>query len=578
MDTGLRNGIWAKKLIDACISQGIDYFCYAPGSRSTPLALAIADHKQAKYTIHFDERGLAFYALGYAKTRQKPAVMVTTSGTAVGNLLPAIMEASNDRVPLIILTADRPPELRDCGANQTCDQVKLFQPYARWQIDLPCPEDAISDDYLASCIGQAILMASLPPAGPVHINCMFREPLFSPRTESASIGKHLYVWQPQWHPAKDAVEYWIDQLSTPKQGIILVGSSQEHLSEPILSLAERLQWPIFADVLSPLRNSDHHPNVITHFDPILKFKPETSAEAIIQFGDRFVSRTLREWLERQKPDYYLHVSHQPVRQDPNHLASHRVLGDPILFCRSLLASLPFLSQKWLKQWQEWNQSCEQQVEKFFASNTRLTEPGIVWEIAHFLADEDWNLFLANSMPVRDANQFFPALQTGPIFGNRGVSGIDGNVATACGLAQGNGKATLALVGDLALLHDLNSLALVTHSRQTVIICVINNHGGGIFSFLPISQEKKAFESFFATAHQIHFEAAAKLFGLPYIQPQTIAEFQAFLSQQGEQTYSCLVELTTERAENVQVHQHILTSINTCLNLANSPAATLATLH
>lgn len=208
----------------------------------------------------------------------------------------------------------------------------------------------------------------------------------------------------------------------------------------------------------------------------------------------------------------------------------------------------------------------------------MTEPSLIWEMASFLT-EDWNLFLANSMPVRDANQFFlPISRSGPIFGNRGVSGIDGNMATACGLSQGNGKPTLAIVGDLTFLHDLNSLAMIAKSPTPIIVCVVNNGGGGIFSFLPISKRKEAFEEFIATTHQTRFEAAAKLFNLPYSHPQTPAELSDLLFQQGKNPHSCIIEMTTDRNENVRIHEQIITAIGTCLSSANSPSEIPVTLH
>ncbi|MBI2810842.1 MAG: 2-succinyl-5-enolpyruvyl-6-hydroxy-3-cyclohexene-1-carboxylic-acid synthase [Candidatus Melainabacteria bacterium] len=271
MDTGSQNEAWARQLIDALIKQGLDYFFIAPGSRSTPLALAVANHPQARHFVHFDERGLCFCAVGYAKATKKPAVVIATSGTAVGNLLPAVMEAFNDHIPLLLLTADRPPELRECGANQTIDQVKLFANCVRWQVELPCADERISERYLASTIGHAAAMACFPPAGPVHINCMFREPLFSSPPELAH-AKKVHFEQPVLYPSEEAIANWQNVLSETKRGVIIVGSSSHDLSHAVFPLAERLNWPILADIASSLRTDVSHPHLITHFDPILKLK------------------------------------------------------------------------------------------------------------------------------------------------------------------------------------------------------------------------------------------------------------------------------------------------------------------
>jgi 2-succinyl-5-enolpyruvyl-6-hydroxy-3-cyclohexene-1-carboxylate synthase len=218
------------------------------------------------------------------------------------------------------------------------------------------------------------------------------------------------------------------------------------------------------------------------------------------------------------------------------------------------------------------------LHEFFTQNSNITEPGLIWEIASQLP-EDWNLFLANSMPIRDANQFFsPMLHQGSIFGNRGVSGIDGNLATACGLAKGNEKPTFAIVGDLTILHDLNSLALVAKSEVPIVICVVNNRGGGIFSFLPVSKRREAFEEFIAASHEIHLEAAAKLFDLPYFHPKTRAEFADLIKSQKQSSCSCVIEITTDRVENVHIHEQIIQAIAPCLNSADLPLEIPTTLH
>ena len=623
MDTGTRNETWGYKLVDALIAHGIDYFCCAPGSRSTPLALAIANHPKAKYLVHFEERGLCFHAVGFGKATHRPAVVVATSGTAIGNLMPGVMEACNERVPLILLTADRPPELRDCGANQTCDQVKLFNNFVRWQVDLPCPDPCISDRYLASTIGHALVMATYPPAGPVQINCMFREPLFSHSIESIPIGHRVSFTHATQHPSEETIHTWKEILSTKRRGVIIAGSCSTEIAESVFLLAEALKWPIFADILSSLRTVEGPPSLITHFDPILKLNNAIVADAVIQFGDRFVSKTLSQWLEKQTLEFFLHVSDHPMRQDPTHLITHRVQACPKIFIHRVIQKLasgnvgasdlqqtqPFAKQgmckhmldaanckdedadaanglilnhdvynHWQTDWHEWDQRCKQTLADFFSTQTVLTEPGIVWEIASFLSEE-WCLFVGTSMPVRDANQFFfPASRCGTIFGNRGVSGIDGIIATASGVAKGKGRPVLALIGDLTFLHDLTSLALLSQLGHPVVLCVVNNDGGGIFSFMPVSKRKEAFEKFIVASHGMTFESAASLFNLPYFHPETPAEFGDLLFRQKKQPHSCIIEITTDRTNNVELHEQILSRVGTCLNSANSPVEIPATLH
>ncbi len=570
IDNGSETESWAFKLIDALVAQGVDYFCWAPGSRSTPLALAIANHGGARRIVHFDERGLCFHAVGYGKATGRPAVVVATSGTAIGNLMPGVMEASNDRVPLILLTADRPPELRDCGANQTCDQVKLFQNFARWQVDLPCADERISERYLSSTVGHAVAISQYPTPGPVQINCMFREPLFSHGIEHRGLETRVHFEQPVLHPSEGAIAFWEKKLSGVRRGVILAGSS---CSDAVFSLAERLKWPIFADIISSLRTDVGPPSLITYCDPLLKLKNSVTVDAVIQFGDRFVSKTLAQWLEKQKLKFFLHVSDHCMRQDPSHLVTHRVQSCPKIFVDRLCLAKQE-DESWLAEWHQWDERCDESLSQFFSDQTTLTEPGIVWEIASFLTKE-WCLFVGTSMPVRDANQFLlPRSGCAGIYGNRGVSGIDGIIATACGIAKGRNKPMLALIGDLTCLHDLNSLALLAKMDVPVILCVVNNDGGGIFSFLPVSKRKEAFEEFIVAPHGITFGAAASLFGIPYHHPKTHEELREIFSS----PQSCIIEITTDRTENVHFHEKIITTLGQCLSTAQSPVEMPAALH
>lgn len=574
MDIGRLNEEWVSKLIAILTKLGIDYFCCAPGSRSTPLLLAIANQTDAKSSVHFDERAVAFHAVGFAKGARRPAAVVATSGTAVGNLLPAVMEASNERIPLILLTADRPPELRDCGANQTCDQVKLFHNHVRWQVDLACPDEQIEDNYLVSTISHAIAMACGVPAGPVHVNCMFREPLYASHCSKQKVHiSPISFSQPELHPSAHTVAEWTRILNIPRKGIILAGSCPDDDSEAIFALAEQLKWPVFADILSPCRRVPHT-SLITHFDPLLKLKPQIQVDALIQFGDRFASKILLQWLDKQSVDFFLHVSKHPMRQDPLHRVTHRVQACPRIFIDRLLEGLICHEEDaWCSDWTHWDACCKKEVTDFFVTKKSITEPGLMHEIAHFLP-KNWALFLANSMPIRDANQFLHPKN--PVFGNRGVSGIDGNIATVAGIAQGLQKPILAVLGDLTLLHDLTSLHYLTKIPYPVILCVVNNSGGGIFSFLPISKRTEAFEKYVAAAHDLSFESAAQLFEIPYFSPQNLIELKDTLNNVTRHPQSCLIEVTTNRLENVKIHQEIMQRLALCLDASNMAIPT--TLH
>ena len=554
----MKKSSWAQLIIELLIAQGADYFCCAPGSRSSPLLMAIAKHPLAKHLVHFDERGLGFHAVGYSKATKNIAVVVVTSGTAVGNLLPALMEADQDEIPLILLTADRPPELQQCGANQTCDQVKLFSNCVRWQVDLPCADAALSASYLGSTISYGVMRARALK-GPVHINCQLRESFFA---QGPYEKKDVVYSYGKLTPSQEDIENWAEKLGGIEKGVLLAGSGSE--GESLFTLAEKLQWPVVADILSPLR-SHAHPLLLSHHDLILKVKTDETIEAVVHLGNRFVSKTLDLWLQKQQLTYYLQVSDSFLRHDPSHRVTHRVQTSPSLFVQSLSHALPYKEPTlFCTAWQRWNTLAEEGINTFFSNHPSLSELSVIASLPSFLSSE-WALFLGNSMPIRDANQLLSFKKSvGPLFANRGVSGIDGNIATAAGIAQGCEKNTCVVLGDLALLHDLNSLALLKNLKYAIVIYVINNGGGGIFSFLPFSEKKEHLEKFIAASHGVNFKAAAALFNLPYFHPQTQEEFETVLIQQRKEPTTCLIEITTNREENLQIHHQLQYSVATCL--------------
>lgn len=548
------NERFAKLIVDHLLEHGVRSFCLSPGSRSTPLAYAVFQDDRINALVHFDERGMAFHALGYAKGAKEPVALITTSGTAVGNLLPAIMEASHEGIPLIILTADRPPELRDSGANQSCDQVKIFSSYVRWECDLPCPDAALPEQFIGSTIAQAVYRAIHSPKGPVHLNCMFREPFFTHpplvvRSSCHYESSHTTV-------STHTVEQWGKRLSSAERGVILVGSLTTPRSlKSIYTLAEHLHWPILPDILSGMRSDGVHHNTIPYYDAILKTNHELNPDLVLHLGDRIVSKTTLEWLQKVNPRTYLMVADHPYRHDPSHILTHRIQCDPSLFCEQLL---PFIVRRgsWLDIWKSHSEHIENQIDSLAGT---LTEPGLIRFLHHYLPAH-WALFLGNSMPIRDADQFFfPRFFRGPIFGKRGLSGIDGNIAASIGIAQGCQRPTLAVIGDQTALHDINSLAMLQKAKHPVIFLIVNNKGGGIFSFLPAAEKKEFLKDYLAAAHTFDFEHAAHLFKIPYLSLTDMTQLTRALKEEK----SCVIEMHTDRAENYTLHQHI----SSCLSSA-----------
>ncbi len=558
---GQLNETWAQHIIKELVHQGIRYFCIAPGSRSTPLTLAAHEHPLAEHVIHFDERGLAFHGLGFAKGASKGVALIVTSGTAVGNLLPAVMEAHHSHIPLIILTADRPPELKACGANQTTDQVKIFQNFVRFQMELPCPDEHVPLNYLSTTIAEAVSLSKRAPKGPVHLNCMFRKPFFPKEildNASKTIRPQTIIRESKMRLLPSGVAALADELSEHDKGIIILGELPRLPSyKPFFELARRLQWPIFADILSQVRAEGENFGVIPYYDLILQLKELEAPEAILHFGKAFISKSLNNFVKEAKAACYCQVLDHPYRQDPNHLVTEKVEADPLEFCKQLTSALPGKSSdNYLATCIQKSEEVRSLIPSFFEENLYLSEPYVQHSLS-FLLDATWGVFISNSMPIRDADLlYFPKNKVGPIFGNRGLSGIDGNIASAIGLSKGLEKSVVAILGDLAFLHDLNSLALLKKHPHPLLFIVINNGGGGIFSFLPVHEKQEVFEELFATAHTYQFENAAKLFNLNYYTPSTPEEFMSTINQTTKEKQSAIIEVHTDREQNLKLHEEL----------------------
>lgn len=571
----MNNLTWAKLIIRQLVNQGVSHFCLAPGSRSTPLAIALKEEENAIAAIHFDERGLGFYALGLAKGSRKTVGIIVTSGTAVGNLMPAVMEAWHDHIPLFLLTADRPPELRECGANQTTNQVKIFSSFVHWEVDLPCPILG-GERYLASTINYGAHLAS-SKKGPVHCNCMFREPLLgnaSPLgfdTDEMPIFETRSVCYYQDLPqlSSTTLEKIAAELSQHEKGIIICGQNNNSpISSSILALAEHMQWPLLADVGSNLRGKPS-PAAISYYDFILKNDSDLQPTAILHCGGRLISRTLLEWFHQTGAELYLHIDDQTNRLDPQQIVTHYLCKDSESVCGALIDCIPQnFSSSWLNQWQQCASNLDKTIQTLLPSTHTCNEPGLMHVLQKHLTTEQ-SLFLANSMPIRDANLFlFPSKEIGSIFTNRGLSGIDGNMATIAGIADATQKPLIAVLGDLTALHDLNSLALIKKTNTPILLIIINNAGGAIFSFLPHLATTPHFEELFAHHHPWEFERAAALFSLPYQTPASMSDLDAVIKEFCTRPSTCLFELHTERAANFQLHQEIDAKIKK--NLASIP--------
>jgi len=571
------NHCWGSLIIEELSRLGVDYFCVAPGSRSSPLVIAVAQHKKIKSFVHFDERGLAFHAMGYAAATKKPAVLICTSGTAAANFLPAVIEASKKKLPLIVMTADRPPELRQTGAVQTIDQVGLYGNYAQWATDMPCPDTKIEPQYVLTTVDQAWYQACRKK-GVVHINCMFRQPLTLTQTtdDLKTYIKPINRWIESNKPYTEYVTGFESvalpipkkiaaRLDAIKSGVIVVGKvGGEDEAQLVLSLSEKLGWPIFADLSSGLRLGQNHSNLIHYFDHLLlseKIVKGLSFDGVLHLGGRLTSTRYYDFIQKQNPSEYIMVLNHSLRNDPNHQVSLRVESSVSNFIQTIIGLIkPRKGSSALKLLSKADKMADKTIESTLLADQRLNEPQVARIISQMIP-ESHGLFLSNSMPIRDMGNYADFKGNGVfVNGNRGASGIDGIIASAAGYARGLEKPVTLMIGDLAALHDLNSLSMLRDLPVPLIIILLNNGGGAIFSFLPIAEFKEGFEKFWGTPHSNTLASAASMFELNYSQPMDTVHFTKVYNSALKSQTSTIIEVITNREENLKIHRSLQETI------------------
>jgi 2-succinyl-5-enolpyruvyl-6-hydroxy-3-cyclohexene-1-carboxylate synthase len=501
---------WAFALLDGFFRAGLRQVIASPGSRSTPLTLAALRHPGLDARVIVDERSAGFFALGLAKAGQNPVALIATSGSAVANWAPAVVEADMARVPLLLLSADRPPELHDCGANQTMDQGRFFGVHVRAFHQLPPPE--ARRDWLAAFSARAFDLSRFPLPGPVHVNIPLREPLTpSGATPAPPLPPAPEIAAGRLAP-DPATMARIGALLRGN-GVIVCGSECLHTSarEAILGLARRLGAPIFADLLSNLRFGAPDGAALAHPDSLARGAPDF--DWALRFGGTPVCRATGEWLRARRGATQIVVSDCARFADPERTATHLVQADPALFCASISGDPA--APAWRRALGDRDRAAENAAEAACAEKTPF-EGALLRRLLRALP-ADAPVFLANSLTIRAAEWFCGCgAQSLRLFGNRGLSGIDGNLSTALGMAQALGPA-VAVVGDLALLHDLNALALLRGQKLTVLL--LDNGGGGIFDHLAQASLPE-FERAWITPQDYDPAALATAFGLRYIAAET----------------------------------------------------------
>jgi 2-succinyl-5-enolpyruvyl-6-hydroxy-3-cyclohexene-1-carboxylate synthase len=576
LDTYAYTGAFVQEMARA----GVRHVCISPGSRSAPLALAIANQPALRSWTHIDERSGAFFALGLARALSEPVALLCTSGTAAANFFPAIVEARSAGVPLIVLTADRPPELRDVGAAQTIDQNRLYGAHAKWFVEVALPEatpDMIR--YARALAGRAVARAVESPSGPVHLNFPFREPLVPKAgselriVEGRGDGRPWVKVTRSRHVLDDeGARSFASRLSRAERPMIVCGPQMDsELAKPLSDLARAIAAPILADPLSQVRWGIHDRRcVVDRYDAFLRHEPTARALApdlIVRIGGTPTSKALLQFLERQAsaPLIVIAESQWP---DPSLLAEEMVRADPAATCAQLAKIIPANERHdgWLASWAHAEKITRNALDQYSCTLGEAFEGAALADVAGVLPDGA-TLFVSSSMPVRDLDAFAGGDQRNlRVLSNRGANGIDGVVSTALGAAaamQNNGPLVL-VIGDLALYHDMNGLLAAKAHGIDATIVVLNNDGGGIFSFLPQAEHPEHFEKLFGTPHGLDFEPVAALYHASYQRAHHSQSLRRCVSNGISQRGLQIIEMKTVRERNVQLHREAWKSVASAL--------------
>lgn len=533
---------------------GVREVVISPGSRSTPLAIAFEAHPNIKTWIHPDERSAAFFALGLIKGSERPVAILCTSGTAAANYTPAIAESQISRIPLIVLTSDRPHELRSVGAPQAINQVNMFANYINFQFDMPVADGS---QEMLNTINYQMQIASQylygPHRGPIHFNLPFREPL-TPDLEMTENLKSEHKILPHYQKNIDIQD--IKNVLKDKKGLIIVGDMQHQAVDQILTYATIHDLPILADPLSQLRKFNH-PNVITTYDLLYRSHLNIDADFIIRVGKPVISKKLNQWLTRTNAFQILVQNNDKIDvfPTPPHISYEISAND---FFRSLVNEPTVNRKDWIECWQSIEAQSRKAITQHMSQAT--DESAFVSTLIQKLTKDD-ALFVSNSMPIRDVDNLLFDSEV-EVYANRGANGIDGVISTALGMAVH--KRVTLLIGDLAFYHDMNGLLMAKLNDIHINIVILNNDGGGIFSYLPQkTAAEQYFERLFGTPTGLNFEYTAMLYDFSFKRLNNITDFsQVSFSNMNSYIY----EMITNREDNLEQHQLLYQKLSEILNV------------
>jgi 2-succinyl-5-enolpyruvyl-6-hydroxy-3-cyclohexene-1-carboxylate synthase len=570
---------FARSLVDEWVRAGVTEACVAPGSRSTPLALALASDGRLRVHVHLDERSASFFALGAAKASGRPVVVLCTSGTAAANFHPAVLEAHHARVPLLVCTADRPPELRDTGAGQTIDQTRLYGDAVRWFVDPGAPDAAAAGSW-RSLASRAVAEAVGPPAGPVHLNLPFREPLVptgGPMVDApgrADGAPWTRVVRSSKAPDVATVAHVADVIAGAPRGVLVAGWGAGVTPATVARVAAAAGWPVLADPLSGVRAGPH---VISTYDAMLRDEGVAAAlrpDLVLRVGAPLTSKVAGGWLGHDI--HQIVVDADGAWLDPARAVNEIVAADGELLLAAVADALegdtsvasPPRAGDWVNTWLDYEQRARHAIDKIIDGWWQPFEGRIARDVVAVLPDGA-TLVVASSMPVRDVEWFAGPREGLRVLANRGVNGIDGFDSTVLGVAAVSTGPVVALLGDLCFLHDANGLLGAADRGVSATFVVVDNGGGGIFSFLPQADDPEHFETLFGTPQNVDLAALAGVHGLACSEVERSADVAPAVLAAVAAGGVRVVLVRTDRADNVARHREVWSAVARAVNETSS---------
>jgi 2-succinyl-5-enolpyruvyl-6-hydroxy-3-cyclohexene-1-carboxylate synthase len=574
-----RNVLWARAVVDELVRGGVDAVVVSPGSRSTPLVTAVSEHEDLTAYSVLDERSAAYFALGRARRTGDPTPLICTSGTAAANYHPAVVEADEGRVPLLLLTADRPPELRESGANQTVDQEKLYGDAVRWYRDLPEPEaDARKLRSLRTTVARSLAEATGTPSGPVHLNCPFRKPLEPTRVEgdvpadldplaaAGRDGDRPFVSTSAGVPRLDPADRRaLAEALSVDRGLIVAGPTDPPGVDPqsVTALAHATGFPILADPLSGLRFGGHTrvTTTVGGYDGYLDSRVTADwpdPDVVVRIGASPTSKRLRKYLARTDARQFV-VDPAGAWREAEFRATDLVVADPSRLLGTVAEAVGGAgAAEWRERWSEAERTHREVVSGATTDESGGYFEGAILADVADVAPEPATLVVSNSTPVRDADRYAAPRPAGyTVLGNRGASGIDGVVSTALGAGSATTDHLTLVIGDLAFYHDGNGLLSALRCGVDATVVLINNDGGGIFHRLPIESFDPPFTDSFKTPHGMEFEPAADLYDLGHV---AVSDREAFRDAYADSVASDgtdVIEVRTDAEASQRTRERLL---------------------